>query len=83
MLDLLLLPFTLAWELLCLVWDLVTGAFSLVFGLLGGLASLLVGVATICTVAALITLALRHRDEKKKSAPEDDFISYYDKDAVK
>ena len=84
MLDLLLFPFELAWELLTLVWNLVTGLISLVFGLLGGALSLATGILTLATVAALITLSIKRREEyKRRKARDEDFISYYDKDAVK
>lgn len=78
MLDLLLLPFKLAWELLVLAFDLISGFFSLVFGLLGGLVSLVVGLVTIALIAGLIALAIQRRQAYKAS--HEQFDSFYAQD---
>lgn len=80
MLDLLLLPFELAWNLIVLVFKLVCGAFSLVFGLIGGVIELAVSIAVIILIASLIRVAIQRR--KERSAYHEEFTSFYDQDGT-
>lgn len=86
--ELITLPFRLAWSVLTVAWNIVWGCVSLAFGLVGGIFSLLLGVAVLVLLAALISRALRepgHRQDHpyRDNARDEDFISFYDKDAVK
>ena len=84
MLDILLFPFRLLWDVISFLWDLLWGLLSLVFGLVEGAVSLALGLFTLAVVVALITLCVKRREEyKRRHAENEDFISYYDKDAVK
>lgn len=82
MLDLLLLPFRLCWELLGMAFKIVSGIFSLIFGLAGGLLSLVIHGAVVVAIVGLIAMLINRR--RQASQPkEEEFISFYDKDAVK
>lgn len=80
MLDLLLLPFKLAWSLIVVVFKLVVGAFSLVFGLIGGMIELILSVAVIILIVGLIRIAIQRR--KERSAYHESFTSFYDQDGT-
>lgn len=82
MLDLLLLPFRLCWGLLCMAFKIVGGIFSLIFGLAGGLLSLVIHGAVAGAIIGVIAMLIGRR--RQASQPkEEEFISFYDKDAVK
>ncbi len=82
MLDLLLLPFKLLFDLIAAVGRVVGGVFSLVFGLLGGVLSLLVSLGGLLLVGGLIALAIQRRKEyrARQSNPQEDFVSFYDRE---
>lgn len=90
MLDILLFPFQLVWGLIEGLFGLISGIFGLVFGLIGGLIGLVGGVIGLVIKLSLIGLAIgvivefvrRHRAKGTQSGEQDDFISYYDKNAV-
>ena len=86
--ELITLPFRLAWSVLTVARDIVWGCVSLACGLVGGIFSLLLGVAVLVLLVALISRAFRdsgrgHGHPYRDNARDDDFISFYDKDAVK
>ena len=89
MLDLLLFPFQLVWGILEGVFGLIAGAFGLVFGLIGGFIGLVGGMIGLVVKLSLIGLVIgaivefvrRHR-ARPQEPEQEDFISYYDKDAV-
>jgi len=85
MLDLLLLPFHIVFKVIGAVFSFIGGMFSMIFGLLGGLVHLAFSIGGLVLVAALIAVAIRRRHPSGHDgdAQEDDFISYYDKNAVK
>lgn len=83
MLELLLFPFKLAFGIISAVFHFIGGLFSLIFGLLGGLLSLIIGLSVTGIIIALIAVAVHRHREARRVAEDDDFISYYDKDAVK
>ena len=84
MLDLILFPFKLVWEIICFVFDIVSGVLGLVFGLAGGIISLLVHLGMLIAGCTLVVAVVNHFRNKPRQKPEDeDFISYYDKDVVK
>ena len=61
---------------------------SLAFGLVGGIFSLALGVAVLALIVALISRAFResghgHGHPYRENRRDADFISFYDKDAVK
>ncbi|MGN1021162.1 MAG: hypothetical protein ACI4O7_12415 [Aristaeellaceae bacterium] len=82
MLDLLLLPFELVFDLIAAVFRVIGGVFSLVFGLLGGVLSLLVSLGGLILVGGLIALALQRRRNRRapQDGPQEDFVSFYDQD---
>lgn len=89
MLDLLLFPFKLLWGLLEGVFGLVSGLFSLVFGLIGGAIGLTAGIVGLVVKLSLFGLIIgvvvefvrRHR-ARSQQPEQEEFISYYDKNAV-
>ncbi len=84
--DLITLPFRLVWSVLEVAWDVAWGAVSLAFGLVGGILSLTLGIVVLALVVGLIVHAVRQRRTTHCSStrpPEDDFISFYDQDAVR
>lgn len=83
MLDLILFPFKLVWEIICFVFDIVSGVLGLVFGLAGGIISLLVHLGMLIAGGTLLVAVINHFRKKTAKPEEEDFISYYDKDAVK
>ena len=85
MLDLLMLPFRLCWEILCVAFRMVGGIFSLLFSIAGGLMSLVVHAVLIAAGVGVIGMLIANRRQaRRSSAPKDeDFISYYDQHAVK
>lgn len=78
MLELILLPFKLAWEVLCFAFNLVSGLFGLVFGLIGGAIELIVSLAGIAIIISLIALAIQRRHPRQ--AEQEDFTSFYAQD---
>ena len=90
MFKLLALPFKLAGEIIGAVFSFIGGIFSLIFGLVGGLMSLVVHGACAMLIVGLVVAAVRkHRnrrdpeDEDDDGESDEDFISYYDQNAVK
>ena len=85
MLDLLLLPFHIVFKVIGAVFSFVGGMFSMIFGLLGGLVHLAFSIGGFVLVVALIAVAIRrrHPSSHDDAEQEEDFISYYDKNAVK
>ncbi|MBP3452663.1 MAG: hypothetical protein J6M20_02980 [Clostridia bacterium] len=92
MLDLLLFPFKLILGLLEGIFGFIGGMIGMVFGLIGGFFGLVGGILGLVIKLSLIGLAIgvvvefvrRHRAQKTEDEPqEEEFISYYDKDAVK
>lgn len=82
MLDLILLPFRLCWRLLSVAFEIIGGVFSLIFGLAGGLLSLVIHVAVAGAIIGVIVMLISRRRQACRPK-EEEFISYYDKDAVK
>lgn len=85
MLDLLLLPFHIVFKVMGAVFSFIGGMFSMIFGLLGGLVHLAFSIGGLVLVISLIAVAIRrrHPSGRDDDPREDDFISYYDKNAVK
>lgn len=91
MFKLLALPFKLAGEIIGAVFSFIGGIFSMVFGLVGGLMSLVVHGACAMLIVGLVVAAVRKHRSRRDLEDEDeddgesdeDFISYYDKNAVK
>ena len=83
MIDLLLFPFKLVWEIVCFVFDLVMGLIGLAFGLAGGIIGLVVKLCLLGAVIAIAAVVIQHLRQKPEKPQDEDFISYYDKDAVK
>ena len=82
MLDLLLVPFKLVFDLIAAAGRLVGGVLSLIFGILGGALSLLVSLGGLLLAVGLIALALQRRKEyrARQDDPQEDFVSFYDKE---
>lgn len=78
MLDLILLPFKVAFDIICAVFEFIGGLFSLVFGILGGVLSLAVSLGSFVLVIGLIALVIHRRKEYK--ARQEDFTSFYDRE---
>lgn len=92
MLDLLLFPFKLILGLLEGIFGFIGGLIGMVFGLIGGFFGLVGGILGLVIKLSLIGLAIgvvvefvrRHKAQSGTDEPEEEeFISYYDKDAVK
>ena len=83
MLDLILFPFRLVWEIISFVFGLVSGLIGLVFGLAGGIIALVVKLCMLAAVIALIAAVIHHFRQTPKEPEREEFVSYYDKDAVK
>lgn len=85
--ELITLPFRLVWGALSIAWNVVWGAVSLVFGVVGGIVSLVMGVVVIGLLVGLISHVCKQRKETRQedtaSKTQEDFVSYYDKHAVK
>lgn len=78
MLDLLLLPFELAFGLLEGVFGLVGGIIGGIFGLLGGLIGLCIKLALAgAGIGAIVACIRRHR-KSEDANDQEDFASYYD-----
>ena len=82
MLNILLFPFKVIFGAVGVLWRLIGGFFSVVFGILGGLMSLVVWGAVLLLVAGLLA-SVFHKRSGSHHDDHDDFISYYDKNAVK
>ena len=83
MLDLIMFPFKLVWEIISFVFDLVGGVIGLVFGLAGGIIGLMVRLCLLSAFITAICAVVRHIRQKPAEPENEEFISYYDKDAVK
>ena len=89
MLDLLLFPFQLVWGILEGIFGFIGGMISMVFGLVGGLFSLVGGIIGLViklsligvVIGAIVEFVRRHR-ARSDEPRQDEFISYYDKNAV-
>ncbi len=75
MLDLLLLPFTVAFALLEGLFDLIGGFF----GLLGGIVGLCVKLTLIgIAIGGIVEFIRRHRARRDSEPEQETFTSYYD-----
>lgn len=83
MLDLIMFPFKLVWEIISFVFDIVGGVIGLVFGLAGGIIGLVVRLSLLGALITAITAVVRHISQKPAGPENEEFISYFDKDAVK
>jgi len=92
MLDLLLFPFKLILGLLEGIFGFIGGMIGMVFGLIGGFFGLVGGILGLVIKLSFIGLAIgvivefvrRHKAQDNEEEPQqEEFISYYDKDAVK
>ncbi len=93
MLDLLLFPFKLILGLLEGIFGFIGGMIGMVFGLIGGFFGLVGGILGLVIKLSFIGLAIgiivefvrRHRAQGnvQDDPQQEEFISYYDKDAVK
>lgn len=83
MLDLIMFPFKLVWEIISFVFDIVGGVIGLVFGLAGGMIGLVVRLSLLGALITAITAVVRHIRQKPAGPENEEFISYFDKDAVK
>lgn len=83
MLDLILFPFKLVWAIISFVFNLITGAIGLLFGLAGGIIGLIVRLSLLGAFIAVICVVISHFRQKPQPSEQEEFISYYDKDAVK
>lgn len=93
MLDLLLFPFKLVLGLLEGIFGFIGGMIGMVFGLIGGFFGLIGGILGLVIKLSFIGLAIgvivefvrRHRaqNDDDNTPEQEEFISYYDKDAVK
>ena len=80
MLELLLLPFKIVWEVAGAALSIAWGMISLIFGLIGGLIELAVTIAVIALIVGIIRAACRRPG--KDSAREERFTSYYDREGT-
>jgi len=76
MLDLLFLPFEIAWDLLGAAFDIFFGLIDLIFGILSGALSLAIGIAALVLIIGL----LRWFFQDRKKPDEEDFVSFYHQD---
>ena len=91
MLDLFLFPFKLILGLLEGIFGFIGGMIGMVFGLIGGFFGLVGGILGLVIKLSLIGLAIgvvvefvrRHRARNDEEPEAEEFISYYDKNAVK
>lgn len=91
MLDLLLFPFKLVFGLLEGLFGFLGGMLSMVFGLIGGFFGLVGGILGLVVKLSLIGLVIgvivefvrRHRAQDSDEPEQEEFVSYYDKNAVK
>ena len=91
MLDLLLFPFKLVLGLLEGIFGFIGGMIGMVFGLIGGFFGLVGGLLGLVIKLSLISLVIgvavefvrRHRAKDDEEPEQEEFVSYYDKDAVK
>lgn len=90
MLDLLLFPFKLVFGILEAVFGFIGGMIGMVFGLIGGLFGLVTGMLGLViklsiiglVIGAIVEFVRRHRAKPADDPQQEEFISYYDKDAV-
>ena len=92
MLDLLLFPFKLIFGLLEGLFGFITGMVSMVLGLIGGFFGLVGGILGLVIKLSLFGLVIgvivefvrRHRAKNEEDEPEqEEFVSYYDENAVR
>lgn len=89
MLDILLFPLKVLFGLIEGLFGLIGGIIGAVFGVIGGFFGLIGGIMGLCIklillglgIGAVVELLCRHR-RKQDSSQQEDFISYYDKNAV-
>lgn len=77
MLELLFLPFRIAFELIGAAFEIFFGLMELIFGIVGGVFSLAMGVAAFALIAGLLTWFFRGQ---KKPDEEEEFTSFYHQD---
>lgn len=90
MLDLLLFPFKLVFGILEGVFGLIGGLIGMVFGLIGGLFGLATGILGLViklsiiglVIGAVVEFVRRHRAQNTSEPQQEEFVSYYDKNAV-
>jgi len=74
MLDLLLLPFEIAFDLIGAAFEIFFGLMELIFGLVGGIFSLALGIAALALIVGLLVWFFQGQ---KKPDDEEDFTSFY------
>lgn len=91
MLDLLLFPFKLVLGLLEGLFGFIGGMIGMVFGLIGGFFGLVGGILGLViklslfglVIGAIVEFVRRHKAQNSTEEQEqEEFVSYYDKDAV-
>lgn len=80
MLDLIRLPFELAFSAIGVVFDFIGGIVSMVFSILGGFLSMFIGLGSFVLIAGLIVALFHRRRTCKRPAEEEDFVSFYARD---
>lgn len=85
MLQILLFPFKIVFGAVGFVFRVIGGVLSAVISLVGGLVSLAVWGGVIALIIGLIASFIhrRHVAHGDNHDQKEDFVSYYDKDAVK
>lgn len=91
MLDILLFPFKFVFGLLEGLFGLLGGLFGAIFGLIGGFFGLVGGILGLCIklsvigliIGLVVTFFKRRGTCAAEPAKEEEFVSYYDKNAVK
>ena len=79
MLDLIRLPFELAFTAIRVVFDFVGSMISMAFSILGGFLSMFIGLGSFVLIIGLIA-ALLHRRRAVKRSDDEDFVSFYAQD---
>ncbi len=83
MLDLIRLPFELAFTAIRVVFDFVGSMISMAFSILGGFLSMFIGLGSFVLIAGLIAALLHRRravHRSSASADDEDFVSFYAQD---
>lgn len=80
MLDLIRLPFELAFEAIRVVFHFVGSMISMAFSILGGFLSMFIGLGSFVLIAGLIVALFHRRRACKRPAEEEDFVSFYARD---
>ncbi len=81
MLDLIRLPFELAFTAIRAAFHFVGSMISMAFSILGGFLSMFIGLGSFVLIAGLIAALLHRRRAYRRPAPEEeDFVSFYAQD---